>query len=70
MNGLTVVNSAPNSATRDPWPAAIRLLDRGLIDLEPLVSHVVPLHQYPALLKEAASNNGKYIKGVVQLATS
>jgi threonine dehydrogenase-like Zn-dependent dehydrogenase len=67
MNGLTVVNSAPNSATRDPWPAAIRLLDRGLINLEPLVSHVVPLSKYPGLLKEAAANNGKYIKGVVEL---
>jgi threonine dehydrogenase-like Zn-dependent dehydrogenase len=70
MNGLTVVNSAPNSALRDPWPAAIRLLDHGLINLEPLVSHVVPLNRYPALLKEAASNSGKYIKGVVELVKS
>ena len=68
MNGITVVNSAPNSAIRDPWPAAVRLLHRGIIDLDPLVSHVVPLNDYPALLKEAASGNGKYLKGVVQLA--
>jgi threonine dehydrogenase-like Zn-dependent dehydrogenase len=68
MNGITVVNSAPNSALRDPWPAAIRLLDRGIIDLEPLVSHIVPLNEYPALLKEATSGNGKYLKGVVRLA--
>ena len=67
MNGLTVVNSAPNSSLRDPWPAAIRLIDRGLIDLEPLVSHIVPLSEYPSLLKKAASD-AKYIKGVVQLA--
>jgi threonine dehydrogenase-like Zn-dependent dehydrogenase len=68
MNGLTVVNSAPNSAIRDPWPAAIRMLDRGLINLEPLVSHVVKLHEYPSLLKTAASGDQQYLKGVVSLA--
>jgi threonine dehydrogenase-like Zn-dependent dehydrogenase len=70
MNGITVVNSAPNSAERDPWPAAIRLLERRLIDLEPLVSHVVPLDEYPALLKLASQRNGEYMKGVVQLAAA
>jgi threonine dehydrogenase-like Zn-dependent dehydrogenase len=70
MNGLTVVNSAPNSALRDPWPAAIRLLDRGIIDLEPLVSHIVSLNEYPALLKKAAAGDQKYIKGVVKLAAA
>jgi threonine dehydrogenase-like Zn-dependent dehydrogenase len=67
MNGLTVVNSAPNSAIRDPWPIAIRMIDRGLIDLAPLVSHTVPLASYPALLKKAALSDGKYLKGVVKL---
>jgi threonine dehydrogenase-like Zn-dependent dehydrogenase len=69
MNGITVVNSAPNSALRDTWPAAIRLLDRGLIDLAPLVSHVTSLSDYPALLKTAARNDESYMKGVVQLAS-
>jgi L-iditol 2-dehydrogenase len=67
--GITLVNSSPVSAFRDPWPAAIRLIDRGIIDLKPLVSHVVPLADYPALLKNAA-NNRKYMKGVVDLATA
>jgi len=70
MNGLTVVNSAPSSAIRDPWPAAIRLLDRGLIDLEPLVSHIVSLEQYPSLLQQAALNDPRYLKGVVRLAAA
>lgn len=70
MNGITVINSAPNSAIRDPWPAAIRLIDRGLINLEPLISHVVTLSDYPALLQKAAANDGKYMKGVVQLAAA
>jgi L-iditol 2-dehydrogenase len=67
MRGLTVVNSAPNSAERNPWPAAIRLLDRKLIDLEPLVSHVVSLDEYPSLLARAATRGSGYMKGVVRL---
>ena len=67
MNGITVVNSAPNSAERDPWPAAIRMLERGYIRLSPLISHIVPLAQYPELLKRAASRDGTYMKGVVEL---
>ncbi len=68
MNGLTVVNSAPNSAVRDPWMPAIRLLERGQINLRPLVSHVVSLDEYPALLALAAQKNSGYLKGVVTLA--
>lgn len=70
MNGITVVNSAPNSALRDPWPAAIRLLERGQIDLEPLVSHIVPLEEYPKLLERAAAKDGSYLKGVVRHAAA
>lgn len=68
MRGLTVVNSAPNSALRDPWPAAIRVLQRGHVDLAPLVSHVVGLDGYPALLAEATATRAEYLKGVVRLA--
>jgi threonine dehydrogenase-like Zn-dependent dehydrogenase len=67
-NGITVVNSAPNSAIRDTWPAAISLLKRRMIDLRPLISHVVPLDDYPALLNKAANKTGGYLKGVVKLA--
>lgn len=68
MNGITVVNSAPNSAERDPWMPAIRMLERGYIDLSPLISHVVPLSEYPNLLAYAAANKGgSYMKGVVSL---
>jgi len=69
MNGITVINSAPGSAERDTWPVAIRLLDRGQIELEPLVSHVVPLDEYPALLEQAAKRDGSYLKGVVRLSS-
>ena len=70
MRGITVVNSAPGSAERDPWPAAIRLLERGFINLRPLVSHIVPLEQYPDLLNLAATRGGGYMKGVVELNDS
>jgi L-iditol 2-dehydrogenase len=68
MRGLTVVNSAPSSAVRDTWPAAIRLLGRGHVDLAPLVSHVVGLDGYPGLLAEATARRNGYTKGVVRLA--
>jgi threonine dehydrogenase-like Zn-dependent dehydrogenase len=68
MRGLTVVNSAPNSAVRDTWPVAIRLLQRGLVDLQPLISHIVALESYPALLAEASAARDAYLKGVVKLA--
>lgn len=68
MRGLTIVNSAPNSALRDTWPTAIRLLQRGHVDLQPLVSHVVELDAYPRLLVEAMTSRASYIKGVVSLA--
>lgn len=68
MRGITVVNSAPNSAVRNPFPAAIRLLERGLIDLNPLITHIVPLEQYPDLLATAAARADGYIKGVVRLS--
>jgi threonine dehydrogenase-like Zn-dependent dehydrogenase len=65
LGGFTVVNSAPASGIRDTWPVAIRMIERGFIDLEPLVSHVVKLEEYPALLAKAASRQDGYIKGIV-----
>ena len=67
MEGLTIVNSAPNSALRDPWHAAIRLLNRGILDLRPLVTHTAPLDEYPTLLQKAVGREEGYIKGVIKL---
>jgi threonine dehydrogenase-like Zn-dependent dehydrogenase len=69
MNGLTIVNATPASATRDLWPPAIRLLARGQIDLRPRVTHVVPLEGYPDLLRRVcAGDMPDYIKGVVRVS--
>lgn len=67
LGGFTVVNSAPDSQIRDPFPPAIRLLARGIIDLKPLVTHFVPLDEYPQLLAKAVKGEDGYIKGVVKL---
>jgi L-iditol 2-dehydrogenase len=67
MHGINVVNSAPASALRDLWPPAIRLLDRKFVDLEPLITHVVSLDEYPELLRQATKKDGSYMKGVVSL---
>ena len=78
VTGIGVVS--PNAIGREAFAracaagrsgiAAIRLIDRGLIDLKPLVSHVVPLNDYPALLNTAAGGDAKYIKGVVDLVNA
>ena len=65
--GFNLVSSSPGAKIRDTFPPAIRLLERGHIDLRPLVTHIVPLQDYPALLEEATGGDfGSYIKGVVK----
>jgi threonine dehydrogenase-like Zn-dependent dehydrogenase len=64
--GFNLVSSSPGAKIRDTFPPAIRLLEREHIDLRPLVTHIVRLEDYPALLKEATGGNGSYIKGVVK----
>jgi L-iditol 2-dehydrogenase len=67
LGGFTVVNSAPGSKVRDPFPPAIRMIAGGVIDLRPLVTHVVTLDEYPALMKSIVAGEPSYIKGVVKL---
>jgi threonine dehydrogenase-like Zn-dependent dehydrogenase len=67
VGGFTVVNSAPGSKIRDTFPVAIEMMDSGTIDLEPLVTHVVPLADYPALMKQILAGDSSYVKGVVTL---
>jgi threonine dehydrogenase-like Zn-dependent dehydrogenase len=66
--GFTVVNSSPSSQLRDPFPPAIQLLHRGIIDLRPLVTHVAPLQEYPTLMGQILAGDKGYVKGVVTLA--
>lgn len=67
LGGFTVINSAPGSRLRDPWPAAIQLIHNGVYDLRSLVTHVVPLEQYPTLMGKILEGEESYVKGVVTL---
>ena len=67
LGGFTIVNSSPSAKLRDPFPVAIRLIEKGIIDLQPLVTHVVGLDEYPGLMKEVLEGSSSYIKGVVKL---
>jgi threonine dehydrogenase-like Zn-dependent dehydrogenase len=65
LGGFTVVNSAPASGIRDVAPVAIDLIDRSVIDMSKLVTHVTPLAGYPALMKQILAGDPTYVKGVV-----
>jgi threonine dehydrogenase-like Zn-dependent dehydrogenase len=66
--GFTVVNSSPSARLRDPFPPAIRLMHRGVFDLQPLVTHVAPLAGYPVLMDGILHGDGSYVKGVITLS--
>lgn len=68
LGGFTVVNSSPSAQLRDPFPPAIRLIQQGVFDLRPLVTHVTPLSGYPALMSRILAGDQTYVKGVVTLA--
>lgn len=68
LGGFSLVNSAPSARLRDPFPPAIDLIHRGIFDLRPLVTHTVPLVDYPDLMAEILAGDGSYVKGVVSLA--
>lgn len=65
--GFTVVNSSPSSQLRDPFPSAIRMIDQGIFDLRPLVTHVAPLGDYPTLMNKIVHGDKSYVKGVIRL---
>ncbi|MCJ8329049.1 MAG: zinc-binding dehydrogenase [Lentisphaeria bacterium] len=66
LGGFTVINSAPASGIRDVSPVAIDLISRGIIDMKPLVTHIVSLDEYPDLMKTILAGDSSYIKGVVK----
>ena len=64
---ITIVNSSPAAQMRDPFPPAIRLIEKGIIDLKPLVTHVVPIDDYPSFMAGVTTGQvDGYIKGVVR----
>lgn len=66
--GYTVVNASPSARVREVFEPAIRMMSAGLIDLEPLVTHVVPLEEAGELMKQVTEGEAPdYIKGVITL---
>ena len=67
LGGYTIVNSSPSSQIRDPFPPAIRLMQQSVIDLQPLVTHVVDLADYADLMRGILAGDPSYVKGVIRL---
>ena len=67
LGGFTVVNSSPSSRLRPTFPTAVELIHRGIFKLDPLVTHVVGLQEYPSLMRQILAGDESYIKGVVKL---
>lgn len=65
--GFSIINSSPAAGLRDSFPPAIRLIQKGIVNLEPLVTHRVGLDEYSDLMKQILAGDKSYIKGVVQL---
>jgi L-iditol 2-dehydrogenase len=67
LGGFTVTNSSPCARLRPTFEPAIRLIHKGIINLEPLVTHTASLEDYPALMARIVEGDESYIKGVVKL---
>lgn len=67
LKGITVINSSPSARLRETFGPAILMIDEGLFDLGPLVTHVVPLDDYPQLMSDIVAGDPSYVKGVVTL---
>ena len=67
LGGFTIVNSAPGSKIRNTFPPAIKLIDAGVFDLRPLVTHTTSLGGYPSLMEEILAGDKSYVKGVITL---
>jgi len=68
LKGITVINSSPSARLRETFGPAILMIDEGLFDLGPLVTHVVPLDDYPQLMRDIVAGDPSYVKGVVTLS--
>jgi threonine dehydrogenase-like Zn-dependent dehydrogenase len=68
MRGLRVMNCAPGigaDRNEQTWERAIRLLDRGVLDMAPMITHRHPMSDVQAAMELAAARPEGYIKGVL-----
>lgn len=66
--GIEVVNTSPKISTDFPrvFQRTVRLMEKGVFDLAPLITHVVPPEQAQDLFRLALSKQDAYIKGVIK----
>jgi threonine dehydrogenase-like Zn-dependent dehydrogenase len=68
MRGIRVLNCAPSigrDRNEETWERAIRLLERGVFEMGPLVTHRHPADEVQAAMELAAERPPDYIKGVL-----
>jgi len=67
MKGFKVYASSPSIASDFPsiYARTVPMMERGIIDLKPLITHTSSPEDAPELFKIAASKTDGYIKGVV-----
>jgi threonine dehydrogenase-like Zn-dependent dehydrogenase len=66
--GLEVVNASPSIAPdfSRVFARTVPMMERGVFDLEPLITHVVSPEEAPELFETAAHQDDGYIKGVIR----
>jgi len=67
LHGIRALNASPmiSEYFHPFWGRAARLIERGIIDLRPLVTHAFPAARCQELFEIAAARKDGYIKGVV-----
>jgi threonine dehydrogenase-like Zn-dependent dehydrogenase len=68
MRGIRVMNCAPGigrDRNEETWQRAIRLMERGLFNMAPLVTHRHPAEDVQTAMEQAAERAPDYIKGVL-----
>jgi threonine dehydrogenase-like Zn-dependent dehydrogenase len=68
MRGLRVMNCAPGigrDRNEETWERAIRLMEQGIFNMTPLVTHRHPAHDVQEAMELAAERPSEYIKGAL-----
>ncbi len=68
MMGIEVYNASPNISRHFPqiFARTVPLMQKGIFDLKPLVTHVMPVSQASEMFDIASHQSDGYIKGVLR----
>jgi len=69
LRGQKIIHTSPALDSGKPyerhWPIAIRLMEIGVFDLKPLITHRYKAEDIQTAMKETASKQGNFIKSVI-----